>query len=127
MITMSDYYRLMCAADGCSSLDEYIAECGGSVPADCIGPDGDAAKAIRLLTLLWELHKDRSFPAVRRLSGMSQNTFCVTYQIPLGTIHGWCAAADTASRTAPQYVIDLLACDIINRIIRGDLDAPEDM
>ena len=41
---LSDFHRLRIDAEDCSSLDEFIAEVGGSLPEECYTADmsGDA-------------------------------------------------------------------------------------
>ena len=111
---LSDFRRLRIAAEECSSLDEYIAEEGGSLPEECYPADGSGDAPIKILTIIWELAHDFCVSKVRAISGMTQAEFVREYRIPRRTIeHG-----DVGERTPPPYVLELLAADVVSAKIK---------
>lgn len=111
---LSDFHRLRIAAEKCSSLDEYIAEEGGSLPEECYPADGSGEVPIKILTTIWELAHDFNFRKLRAISGMTQAEFVREYRIPRRTIEHW----DVDERTPPSYVLELLAADVVSEKIK---------
>lgn len=111
---LSDFHRLRIAAEDCSSLDEYIAEEGGSLPEECYPADGSGDAPIKILTIIWELAHDFCASKVRAISGMTQAEFVREYCIPRRTIEHW----DVVERTPPPYVLELLAADVLSAKIK---------
>ena len=111
---LSDFHRLRIAADGCSSLDEYIAEEGGSLPEEYYPADGSGDAPVKILTTIWELAHDFNFRKLRAISGMTQAEFVREYRIPRRTIEHW----DVGERTPPPYVLELLAADVVSAKIK---------
>lgn len=110
MMNKSTLHRLLLGAQDCATLDEYIAEEGGSLPAEYYSPDGSADDAVELLEILWNLSRSLNFSSVRKLSGLTQRAFADEYSIPVRTIENW----DAGMREPPQYVLELLLADIIS-------------
>ena len=107
-MTKSTFHRLLIDAGECSSLDEYLAETGGSLPAAYYSDD-DANTAIDALTAIWELRKNLTFRAIRKLSRLSQIAFSQQYNIPVRSVQNW----DAGDRVPPEYLLELLAADVI--------------
>lgn len=95
-MTYNSFLALCVDAAECSSFEQYAAECGGSCPEE---------HAIEILQFCWEYGRNRNFAEIHRLSGMSQAAFSRAYQVPLRCIEDWLHGR----RSAPAYVIDLLA------------------
>ena len=106
-MTYQDFRRLFLAADDCVDLDVYIAEEGGSVPTSI--PD---ARIIPLLTDIWMYHHSPTARCLRDMVGLSQAAFARDYKLPQRTLENWESRGDNA-RTAPGYVLDLLAYAVI--------------
>lgn len=111
---LSEFHRLRIGAEECSSLDEYIAEEGGSLPEECYPADMSAEKPIKILTIIWELAHDFNFKKLRAISGLTQESFVREYRIPRRTIEHW----DVGERTPPSYVLELLAADVVSAKIK---------
>lgn len=111
---LSDFHRLRIDAEECSSLDEYIAEEGGSLPEECYPADGSGDAPIKILTIIWELAHDFNFRKLRAISGLTQEAFVREYCIPRRTIEHW----DVDERTPPSYVLELLAADVVSAKIK---------
>lgn len=109
---LTDFHRLRIAAEECSSLDEFIAEEGGSLPEECYPADGSGDAPIKILTIIWELTHDFNFRKLRQISGLTQAKFAQEYGVPPRTLEKW----DTGKRTPPPYVIELLAADVITEL-----------
>lgn len=111
---LTDFHRLRIAAEECSSLDEFIAEVGGSLPEECYPADGSGEIPIKILTIIWELAHDFNFKKLRAVSGMTQAEFVREYRISRRTIEHW----DVDERTPPSYVLELLAADFVSAKIK---------
>lgn len=111
---LSDFHRLRVDAEECSSLDEYIAEEGGSLPEECYPADMSAEKPIKIMSIIWELAHDFYFKKLRAISGLTQESFVREYRIPRRTVEHW----DVGERTPPSYVLELLAADIVSAKIK---------
>lgn len=111
---LSDFHRLRIAAEECSSLDEYIAKEGRSLPEECYPADGSGDAPIKILTIIWELAHDFNFKNLRAISGLTQEAFVREYCIPRRTIEHW----DVDERTPPPYVLELLAADVVSAKIK---------
>ncbi len=109
---LTDFHKLRVAAENCSSLEEYIAEEGGSLPEECYPADGNGDAPIKILTIIWELSHDFNFRKLRQISGLTQAKFAQEYGVPPRTLEKW----DTGERTPPPYVIELLAADVITEL-----------
>lgn len=111
---LSDFHRLRISAEDCSSLEQYIAEEGGSLPEECYPADGSRYAAIKILIFIWELTHDFNFRKLRAISGLTQAEFVREYRIPRRTIEHW----DVGERTPPPYVLELLAADVVSAKIK---------
>ena len=111
---ITEFHRLRIDAEECSSLDEFIAEVGGSLPEDCYPADGSGDAPVKILTIIWELAHDFCVSKVRAISGMTQAEFVREYRIPRRTIEHW----DVGERTPPPYVLELLAADVVSEKIK---------
>ena len=107
---LSEFHRLRIAAEDCSSLEQYIAEEGSSLPEECYPADGSRYAPIKILIFIWELAHDFNFRKLRAISGMTQAEFVREYRIPRRTIEHW----DVGERTPPPYVLELLAADVVS-------------
>ena len=107
---LSDFHRLRIAAEDCSSLEQYIAEEGGSLPEECYSADGSGDAPIKILSIIWELSHDFNFRKLRAVSGMTQAEFVREYRISRRTIE----QGDVDERTPPSYVLELLAADVVS-------------
>lgn len=111
---LSEFHRLRIDAEECSSLDEFIAEVGGSLPEECYPADGSGDAPIKILTIIWELAHDFNFRKLRQISGLTQESFVREYRIPRRTVEHW----DVEERTPPSYVLELLAADVVSAKIK---------
>ena len=111
---LSDFHRLRTGAEECLSLEQYIAEEGGSLPEECYPADGSGDAPIKILTIIWELAHDFNFKKLRAVSGMTQAEFVREYRIPRRTVEHW----DVDERTPPSYALELLAADVVSAKIK---------
>lgn len=111
---LSDFHKLRIAAEDCSSLDEYIAEEGGSLPEECYPADMSAEKPIKIMSIIWELAHDFNFKKLRAISGLTQESFVREYRVPRRTVEHW----DVGERMPPSYVLELFAADVLSSKIK---------
>ena len=102
-MTYADFMRLVIDAAEFDSLEDYIAEVGGSVPADV--HDG---ATIQLLEDCYTFGHDRTVACVHKITGRSRAAFARDYRLPLRSLENW-EAEGTNARTAPGYLVDLIA------------------
>ena len=113
-MTYNDFLRLTMDASEFDTRDDYITEVGGSVPPTV--PDD---KMLPLLDACWAYGRNRSVATVRGISGLSRAGFAREYRLPLRTVENWESESDSG-RTAPGYVVDLLAWAVVNDIVTPD-------
>lgn len=111
---LSEFHRLRIDAEECSSLEQYIAEEGGSLPEECYPADMSAEKPIKILTIIWELAHDFNFKKLRQISGMTQLAFARKYGISKRAVEGW----DMGENQPPEYALELLAADVVSTKIK---------
>lgn len=109
-MTHFQLHTLLLDAQDCTTIDEYISECGGNVPAEYISEDGDPTAAVELLTALWQFRDGIRFRQLREYSGMYLAEFARHYGIPKRSVENW----DANVTTPPAYLLELLLCDIMN-------------
>lgn len=115
---LSEFHRLRIDAEDCSSLDEYIAEEGGSLPEECYPADGSGDAPIKIMSIIWELAHDFNFRKLRQISGLTRESFVREYCVPRRTIEHW----DVDERTPPSYVLELLAADVVSAKIKDEIE-----
>lgn len=99
MISYSHFLRLLYSVPDCATLDEYIAECGGSVPLD------DVDQVIDLLGLIYEIGRDLSIKNIAASCGVSVRRLAMSYGIPTRTLENWASCASCP----PQWQLPLIA------------------
>lgn len=106
-MTYEDFRRLTMDATEFDNVGDYIAEVGGSVPTSVSDAD-----LIRVLTDCYTYGRDRTAETIRKLTGLSRAAFAREYNLPLRTLENW-EGHGVSARTAPPYVLDLLAYAVI--------------
>lgn len=107
----NDFIRIVSDVSEFNKREDYIAEVGGSVPPSV--PDD---KLVPLLETCWTYGHDRTVDTVRTITGLSRAAFARDYRLPLRTVENW--ESDTSNaRSAPGYVVDLLAWAVVNDMI----------
>lgn len=109
-MTHLQLHALLLGAQDCTDLDSYIAECGGSVPAEYANDTGDPTAAVELLTALWRFRDGIQFRQLREFSGMRIADFSRCYGIPKRSVENW----DANVTTPPSYLMELLLTDVLN-------------
>lgn len=113
-MTYEDFRRLIMDASEFDNLDAYIAEVGGSVPTSV--PD---TKVIQLLTDCYTYGRSHTAATIRGLTSLSQAAFARAYLLPARTVENW-EGHGASARTAPPYVLDLLAYAVITSKVYAD-------
>lgn len=98
-MTIKQFNECRSAMDQCDSRSEFIERFPGIDPGELVDT--------------WEiLQNGCSFSSIRRLSGLTQQSFCETYGIPKPTLESWCSRVRTVQ--PPMYTLHLMAVDVIN-------------
>lgn len=111
MIPYADFRRLLISAPECATYQEYVAECGGSVPLANVGT------AMLLLKTIYDIGHDGL--TVRRLCEVclpSRRQLAMRYNIPTRSVENW--AAETSSM--PAWQLPVLAYAVVSDYI-GDI------
>ena len=106
--------RLLLAASEFDTLEGYIAEVGGSMPETV--PDG---KVVPLLEDCYAFGIDQSIVNLRKMTGLSRAAFARKYGIKLRSLENWETSASMSARSAPTYVVNLLAYAVVMDRING--------
>ncbi|MEA5151980.1 MAG: hypothetical protein VB039_05200 [Oscillospiraceae bacterium] len=107
---MSDYQlllNLVSDAPDCRDIDEYIAECGSTLPTENVHVAVDALQNI------WAYAHTPGFPAILAASGLSLAAFARRYDVPLRSVEDW----NAGRREAPRYVLDLLMSAVLGDLL----------
>lgn len=107
-----DFIRLVMDASEFASVDTYISDVGGSVPSS-VSDD----HVIPLLNACWAYSHDKSVSALRAITDMSRVELSRVYRIPLRSLENWESTTKANARSAPPYVLDLLAYAIITDML----------
>ena len=108
-MTLQTFNALRMEAENCETLEQYIAKCSGSVPAEWITDDETSEKAVYGLTLIWNLSRAYDFPHLLEMTGLSNLGFSLEYDIPLQTVEDW-----KMNRSKPRpWAFDVLACSAV--------------
>lgn len=105
MMTYHRFLSLLSDVPDCASLEEYIAECGGAVPAD------SAEEAIRLLTAIWTMSRDGlSIKSIAAACELPVRRLALTIDIPLRTVEDWSSGA----RNPSPWQLPLIAYAVLS-------------
>lgn len=110
MINYTDFLRLLYSVPDCATLDEYIAECGGSVPLD------DVDQVIDLLGLIYEIGLDLSIKNIAASCGVSVRRLAMSYGIPTRTVENWASGA----ARPPLWQLPLIAYAAISDVMQKE-------
>lgn len=80
-----EFQSLKDSALDCTTLENYILECGGGVPNE-FWDGNDAAIVTNVLTDIWTIAHDPTFVTLQTISGMGNKQFSEAYNIKLRTI-----------------------------------------
>lgn len=108
MITYPRFQTLLSDVPDCSSMEEYIAECSGAVPAD------SAEEAIRLLTAIWAMsHNGLSNKSIAAACEMPVRRIAITLDIPVRTVEDWSSGV----RNPSPWQLPLIAYAVLSAYI----------
>ena len=105
MMTYHRFLSFLFDVSDCSTLEEYIAECGGAVPAD------SADEAIRLLTAIWDMsHNGLSIKSIASACEMPVRRIALTLDIPVRTVEDWSSGV----RNPSPWQLPLIAYAVLS-------------
>lgn len=100
-----DFIRLKMDVLEFSNFEDYLADCGGSVPEAV--PEDQVEKTIRYI---WDYAHEKTFRSVIELAGCGVSEAARQLNVPLRTVQGWAGG----ERTPPEYVLDMCASIILD-------------
>lgn len=100
MIPYSDFARLLTDTAEYTDFDQYVAECGGSVPLN------DVSDVLHVLRIIWAMgHEGLTIKTIAAACDRSVRSFYRDYGIPVRTLENWSINV----RTSAPYVLPLVA------------------
>lgn len=88
-------------------LQKCLTEVGGSLNAEFYEIDN---AAYNLLSDVWKLHESHTYRTLVEISGVANRQVAIKYNIPIRTAESW----HNGDREITEYLLDLLAIDILN-------------
>lgn len=105
MIPYPDFLRLLADATECATLDQYMAECGGSVPLD------DMGNVVKLIETIYTLgHDGLTIKRISDVIGIPVRQIAIRYGIPQRTLENWSAG----SRIPSDWQLALVAYAVLS-------------
>lgn len=112
MIPYNDFRRLLTDAGECETLEQYIAEVGGSVPLD------DVDEVIRTLTTIWGLASDGlTIKSISRALKIPVRQISIQYGMAMRTVEQW----SSGTRNPPEWMLPMVAYAVMSDVY-GDVD-----
>lgn len=100
MIAYSAFRKLLLRASEFSDFDQYVAECGGSVPLN------DVEQVLRLMRATWALgHEGLTIHKVAETCDRSMRSIAIGYGLPTRTVENW----STGVSRPPEWQLPLIA------------------
>lgn len=107
-MTYHRFLSLLFDVSECTTLEEYIAECGGSVPLD------DVNAVIQTLTCIWSMaHDGLTIKSIASACGLSVRQLAIAINLPLRTAENW--ASDV--RNPPAWQLPLIAYAVLSEYV----------
>lgn len=105
MIPYSDFLRLLTDVRECKTLEQYIAEVGGSVPLD------DVDEVIRTLETIWEIASDGlTIKSISKTLGIPVRQISIQYGMSMRTVEYW-ASGD---RNPSEWMLPMIAYAVMS-------------
>lgn len=104
MISYQNFLALRSSAMDCETLDDFIAEEGGSVESDDVD---------EVVFLLKAIFASKSRPAInyaREITELSRAEFCRLYKIPLRSMENW----EAGVKKPPEYVASFILFSVLS-------------
>lgn len=114
-MTKQQFHAQRLNALDCTDFDQYVAECGGSMPEEYFAEGVDI---VSVMQQIWDLAYDFTFRRLKSIHGGSLRTIAQEYDIPLRTLEDW----DAGRRNPPEYVLEFLAADVLTNRIPMDTE-----
>lgn len=111
MISYNDFVRLLTDVSEFDTLDDYIIECGSSVPLD----DFDAV--IHMLTLIWKMAHGGL--TIRKIAD-TYETSVRQLSMELGVSYNTTSKWSMGERTAPDWALLMVAYATLSNLVLGE-------
>lgn len=108
MISYTDFRRLLTDATECCTLDDYITECGGSVPLD------NVEDVLQILSTIWEIGRDGlTIKSLSSACDIPARQIALRYGLPTRTVEGWSSGV----RVPPKWQLPLIAYAVMTDFV----------
>ena len=112
-MTKQQFHTQRINALDCTDFEQFVAECGGSMPEEYFDEGVDIVSAMQQI---WDLAHDFTFRRLKCIHGGSLRSIAQEYGIPLRSLENWNAGASEP----PEYVLEFFAADVLaNRVPMG--------
>lgn len=110
-MTKQQFHAMRLNALACTDFDQFVAECGGSMPEEYFAEGVDIISAMQHI---WDLAYDFTFRRLKSIHGGSLRTIAQEYGIPLRTLEDW----NAGKSAPPEYVLELLCADVLGNQVQ---------
>lgn len=111
MIPYAEFRRLLMDATECSTMEDYIAEVGGSVSMNGV------SSVVNTLAAIWTMgHTGVSIKSISAACDISSRQIALRYKLPTRTVENWAAG----ERTPPEWQLPLIGYAVLSDYI-GEL------
>ena len=109
-MTKQQFHAQRINALDCTDFEQFVAECGGSMPEEYFAEGVDIVSAMQQI---WDLAFNFTFRRLKCIHGGSLRSISQEYGIPLRSLEDW----NSGKSSPPEYVLEFLAADVLaNRI-----------
>ena len=109
-MTKQQFHAQRLNALDCTDFEQFVAECGSSMPEEYFDECVDIVAAMQQI---WDLAYDFTFRRLKCIHGKSLRSISQEYGIPLRSLEDW----NSGKSSPPEYVLEFLAADVLaNRI-----------
>ena len=114
-MTKQQFHAQRINALGCTDFNQFVAECGSSMPEEYFAEGVDIVAAMQQI---WDLAHDFTFRCLKCIHGGSMRSIAQEYNIPLRSLEDW----NSGKSSPPEYVLEFLAADILENRIPTDTE-----
>lgn len=110
-MTKQQFHAQRINALDCIDFEQFVAECGGSMPEEYFAENVDIVSSMQQI---WDLAHDFTFRRLKCIRGSSLRAMAQEYGMPLRTLEDW----NAGKSVPPEYVLELLAADVLtNKVL----------
>lgn len=114
-MTKQQFHAQRINALDCTDFEQFVAECGGSMPEEYFAEGVDIVSAMQQI---WDLAFNFTFRRLKCIHGGSLRSISQEYGIPLRSLEDW----NSGKSSPPEYVLEFLSADILGNRIQTETE-----